>query len=803
MKTRSKKILKWTGTILFFSLAFIVLSYARTTRLTDTLINTTGSLFTSGYNVTEYIEKNISSDADKLDSYDSTYFFPLNDTIDNITAGYYHGSGKYLTDVNYTRAATVVVAASDSKDKNRADFICNGTADDVTIESAIASLPSGGGRVLLMEGTFNLSADIDIDYDNVVLEGQGKPTQLYLRGSFSTPIDGNSPYITIKNLFINNGSVGAIAVDLKEHSTVESIMTHGFTTAVSIGGSDCIIKGIVANESRGGIFVAGYDRAIVTENIIYNPPGWEAEAILFLLSNDGVISSNIIEHGTIHLETANRINVVYNIIYDAIGHSDHETSIDIEGDNNIISGNTIKGAKYKGISSSGENNVISNNNIIESNYSGIEVWYKNNNIITGNIILDCDYSDTGNYDGIEIKSDRNIIAENRIDCGRVAINLSSTADNNTVMTNTLIGATLNITGCDINDNVCFNNIWGSSYIGYTGDEHQFVIEDVLMGEWSSSLLNITTGDFAVDTDTLFVDESLDRVGIGTSAPSVPLDVVGNIETTGNVTGHYLFGNVGNLTDTNASTICSGSDVLLGNGSCVANYDYNSSDETFSVVDNSTFKKHTETIIWGNLSSWNLSSAWTGLLNWANLTAYNLNVAWTGSLNWGNITGFDLNEAWANTLGGGNITSLVWTKLTGYDLNVAWTNALHGGNITGDSLTGTQIDESSLTAQSGWYNTTEQVEDITGGMVSGNTETRITVDYQDADGTLDFVVTDMSNTSAQAIASTHTTYVNITGDTMTGNLTFGTTEGIKSGGNYTYFNGTCWIMQGPTSTLEVC
>ena len=38
-------------------------------------------------------------------------------------------------------------------------------------------------------------------------------------------------------------------------------------------------------------------------------------------------------------------------------------------------------------------------------------------------------------------------------------------------------------------------------------------------------------------------------------------------------------------------------------------------------------------------------------------------------------------------------------------------------------------------------TEEEVEDFVGGMVTGNTETGITVTYQDADGTLDFVVAD--------------------------------------------------------------
>lgn len=42
----------------------------------------------------------------------------------------------------------------------------------------------------------------------------------------------------------------------------------------------------------------------------------------------------------------------------------------------------------------------------------------------------------------------------------------------------------------------------------------------------------TTGDFAVDTDTLYVDVSDDRVGIGTSSPSGKLDILTG--TTGNV-----------------------------------------------------------------------------------------------------------------------------------------------------------------------------------------------------------------------------------------------------------------------------
>ena len=43
---------------------------------------------------------------------------------------------------------------------------------------------------------------------------------------------------------------------------------------------------------------------------------------------------------------------------------------------------------------------------------------------------------------------------------------------------------------------------------------------------------------------------------------------------------------------------------------------------------------------------------------------------------------------------------------------------------------------------------EQVEDYVGGMVTGNTETGITVTYDDSDGTLDFVVADQTPTTTR-------------------------------------------------------
>ena len=51
--------------------------------------------------------------------------------------------------------------------------------------------------------------------------------------------------------------------------------------------------------------------------------------------------------------------------------------------------------------------------------------------------------------------------------------------------------------------------------------------------------------------------------------------------------------------------------------------------------------------------------------------------------------------------------------------------------------------------------TEGVEDIVGGMLTGNTETGITVTYQDADGTIDFVVEPETTSVARSISFTNT------------------------------------------------
>ena len=109
-------------------------------------------------------------------------------------------------------------------------------------------------------------------------------------------------------------------------------------------------------------------------------------------------------------------------------------------------------------------------------------------------------------------------------------------------------------------------------------------------------------------------------------------------------------------------------------------------------------------------------------------------------------------------------------LTEGSTNLYYTNARADARVnlqTGSNLDLSSKSTTNLPEGSNLYHTTERVQDIVGAMVSSNTESGITVTYEDGDGTLDFNVNDPT--------------ISLTGDvtgsgTMTnlGNVSFATT-----------------------------
>ena len=111
------------------------------------------------------------------------------------------------------QTATFIVAASDSIHPEQADYVCDGTGDEVEIQAAIDALPTEGGTVLLLDGTFNLEnarAGLDygaicINWHNVTLMGIGDGTILKPDVAFTrSVIIRVGEYAGLNNVVIRN-----------------------------------------------------------------------------------------------------------------------------------------------------------------------------------------------------------------------------------------------------------------------------------------------------------------------------------------------------------------------------------------------------------------------------------------------------------------------------------------------------------------------------------------------------------------------------------------------------------------------
>lgn len=70
------------------------------------------------------------------------------------------------------RTSTLVIAASDTVNKESADVICTGLNDNVLIQSSIRAYKGKPLRVLFRAGYYNLSDEIVIDQEHITLEGE-------------------------------------------------------------------------------------------------------------------------------------------------------------------------------------------------------------------------------------------------------------------------------------------------------------------------------------------------------------------------------------------------------------------------------------------------------------------------------------------------------------------------------------------------------------------------------------------------------------------------------------------------------
>lgn len=185
------------------------------------------------------------------------------------------------------QTATIVVAASDSLYDERADYVCDGVADNVEIQAAIDALPAGGGSIVLLDGTYNITTTITSS-NYCYIKGQGFGTILDVS---ALPVNRPSiimgDYSTISSLKIN-GSIDPLHniyhqnLSAGNHTTIEGIWMNAVATGIAVQSKqdvkiiNCILTNVQAISAWGpavythtssqvsiqGIFVSDSDRGL-------------------------------------------------------------------------------------------------------------------------------------------------------------------------------------------------------------------------------------------------------------------------------------------------------------------------------------------------------------------------------------------------------------------------------------------------------------------------------------------------------------------------------------------------------------
>jgi len=332
------------------------------------------------------------------------------------------------------RTATLVVAASNSSDRGRAqaDYVCDGVNDHIEIQAALDALPATGGEVFLLDGTYYIESSLILD-SYQTLRGCGRNTILTTTTAdldiiTATGGAGSEKVgILIADLCVD-GNAGGVANDIGilwtyvDHSKIEHVWSQD-------NGED----GISFNRNCDFNQIAGNT---CQANLNYG--------IYIYTSNDNIISNNICQGNSIgiYIYTSSHNTINGNTCQ---GSSTNGIYLRTACNNNTVVGNTCQGNGYGVWLDTSNNNTVVGNTCQGNGDHGIGLYSSNNNTIVGNTCVENSQDTDNNADNIYLADcDYNLIASNLCRQGALAnrprygINISNdTCDKNIVQGNDL------------------------------------------------------------------------------------------------------------------------------------------------------------------------------------------------------------------------------------------------------------------------------------------------------------------------------------------------------------------------------
>ena len=219
------------------------------------------------------------------------------------------------------------------------DYLCDGTDDQVEINAAIQALPTTGGEVVTLDGTFNITAAISVNKKNVKLSGNGAATVLKRMWNSTTIRDGII-YITAGGYWIEGLSLNGNKADFGD--------VHNSAICCYFNGAGVITGNNIYNCQYCAIQMQKGSGFIISDNCIYGCSIGISQA-----GSRGTIANNNCYNNDIGIEidlSSTFCTVTGNTCIRGTGtaedYSSGQHTIRCLGSNNLITGNNIMGKNY-------------------------------------------------------------------------------------------------------------------------------------------------------------------------------------------------------------------------------------------------------------------------------------------------------------------------------------------------------------------------------------------------------------------------------------------------------------------------
>lgn len=232
------------------------------------------------------------------------------------------------------------------------DYLCDGTDDQVEINAALNALPAHGGEVVILDGTYNITAPILIPKDNVSLQGNGAAT--VLKRMFDGDPDWENPS-------------GTVELRSRQRCKVSKLTFDG----------------------NGDVYDGGRNVGVMLENSSFNEiventsQNHEAEGIYLQGSSNNTLAgntSNNNDRGIYLVDSSNNM-----LIGNTCNNNYYGIDLWDSSNDNIVTGNTCNNNNSLGISLSHVSDNIVTGNMCNNGYSGVDLWDSSNCMVTGNM----------------------------------------------------------------------------------------------------------------------------------------------------------------------------------------------------------------------------------------------------------------------------------------------------------------------------------------------------------------------------------------------------------------------------------